>query len=354
VQEYREIENAGNNLMSIYLEHPEAKIQIEELPNGKRRVTIDPLDASISVPYRNCETSYPRELIEQILRVKGPINLCDEIRRDEDPLYAQICLEKNILGYVADEAFKDKRLLDFGCGCGASTMILARMFPATRIVGIELSSDLLSIAKLRAQYYGFEHVEFWVSPSGKELPENIGEFDFVVLSAVVEHLLPDERKVILNQLWSVLKPGGVLFIDQTPYRYFPFEGHTSQLPFINYLPDKLAHIVACRFSKRLHWGDSWESLLRRGVRGSSVREIMGILQDESVNGHHILLKPNRFGFHDRIDLWYAGYAVSITNKYPKAKHIQRIMKYIFKIIYLVSGVVMLPTLSLAIRKQEKL
>lgn len=72
------------------------------------------------------------------------------------------------------------------------------------------------------------------------------------------------------------------------------------------------------------------------------------------NGQPLLLKPNRFGFRDRIDLWYEGYAVSITNKYPKAKHVQRIMKYIFKVIYLVSGVVILPTLSLAIRKNEQL
>ena len=347
------MKNAGNKLMSICLEHPNAKIEVEELPNAKRRVSVCPLDELISIPFGSCETSYPRELIEQILRVKGPIYLCDEIRREEDPSYAQICLEKNILGYVDDESFAHKRLLDFGCGCAASTMILARMFPTTRIVGVELSSDLLSIAKLRARHYGFKHVEFLASPSGKELPENIGEFDFVILSAVFEHLLPNERKVILHQLWSVLKPGGVLFIDQTPYRYFPFEGHTSQLPFINYLPDRFAHAVACRFSKRLRRDDSWESLLRRGIRGSSVREIMGILRDESGNGHPVLLKPNRFGFRDRIDLWYAGYAVSITNKYPKAKYIQRIMKYVFKIIYLVSGVVILPTLSLAIRKSER-
>lgn len=340
--------------MSIYLQHPKSKIQTEELPNGSRRVTVDPQDTSISIQYRSCETSYPKELIEQILRVKGPISLCDEIRRDEDPSYVQICLEKNILGYVDDKVFEHKRLLDFGCGCGASTMILARMFPATRIVGVELSSDMLSIAKLRAQHYGFEHVEFLSSPNSKELPENIGDFDFVVLSAVVEHLLPNERKVILHQLWSILKPGGVLFIDQTPYRYFPFEGHTTQLPFVNYLPDRLAHIVACRFSKRIRRDATWEFLLRGGIRGSSVREIMGILRGESCNGQPVLLKPNRFGFRDRIDLWYAGYAVSIANKYPKVKHIQSIMKYIFKVIYLVSGVVILPTLSLAIRKDQGL
>ena len=28
-------------------------------------------------------------------------------------------------------------------------------------------------------------------------------------------------------IWSKLKPGRTLFINQTPYRYFPYEHHTT-------------------------------------------------------------------------------------------------------------------------------
>jgi hypothetical protein len=40
---------------------------------------------------------YPHELIEHVLRVKGPGSLCDELRRDEDPSYVEADLRDGIL-----------------------------------------------------------------------------------------------------------------------------------------------------------------------------------------------------------------------------------------------------------------
>lgn len=338
--------------MQVVLKHPLAIVKIKDLSKDKKQIIIEPFDSRGCTGIRSYETSYPEELIKQILYIKGPFSLCDEIMRDEDPLYTQVCLENDLLGYIANENFAGKRLLDFGCGCGASTMILSRMFPETQIVGIDLSNPSISIAELRAKHYRVKNTRFLCSTTGDKLPNNIGEYDYIVLSAVYEHLLPEERKSILHQLWSILKPDGVLFINQTPYRYFPFEGHTTRIPLINYMPDKLAHSISCRFSRRISRKDNWETLLRRGIRGGSVREIMRILQAEVNNEKPALLRPNRLGFNDRIDLWYAGYAVSIANKYPQVKPIQKIMKYIFKAIFFISGIEILPALSLAIRKQK--
>ena len=85
----------------------------------------------------------------------------------------------------------------------------------------------------------------------KGLPADIGQFDYIILSAVYEHLLPSERPALLTLLWSHLRPGGVIFLAQTPYRWFPVELHTTGLPLINYLPDRLALACARRFSKRV-------------------------------------------------------------------------------------------------------
>jgi hypothetical protein len=76
---------------------------------------------------------------------------------------------------------------------------------------------------------------------GDQLPAQIGQFDFVMLSAVYEHLLPGERTVVMPLLWSVMKEGAAIFINQTPYRYFPFEHHSTGLWLINYVPDGMAH-----------------------------------------------------------------------------------------------------------------
>jgi len=228
------------------------------------------------------------------------------------------------------------------------------MFPTAQIVGIDISDKLISLATFRASQFNLKNISFICSKSGTELPPNLPNFDYIVLSAVLEHLLPEERITILSQLWSLLKHKSLLFINQTPYRYFPFEGHTTRLPFINYLPDKAAHLYAITFSKRVPSSESWATLLRRGIRGSHSKQILRILTNADQTAKPEILTPTRLGYRDRIDVWYNGYAVSIAKKYPNVKRIQLILKYFSKIIYLVSGIIFLPTISLAIEKKEKL
>jgi 2-polyprenyl-3-methyl-5-hydroxy-6-metoxy-1,4-benzoquinol methylase len=339
--------------MSRTLETPKGIIEVEELPNGRRLIRVTSKSLSI-VPYdAQLETRYSLELIERVLKAKGPSSLCDEIRREEDPLYTRACIEKDVLGYRTEQDFENKRILDFGCGGGASTIILAKMFPNTEVVGIDLMENLIALADFRAKHFNLNNASFVCSKNSKELPDDIGNFDYILLSAVVEHLLPDERTVILSQLWSLLKPSGVIFINQTPYRFFPFEGHTTRLPLINYLPNKLAFYCAHKFSKRVSPNQDWNMLLRRGIRGSYPKQILGILKKSNLHFKPEILRPSRLGLRDRIDVWYNGYAISIVTKYPKVKRVQKILRLVSKAFYYVSGIVVLPTVSVAIMKREK-
>lgn len=54
-------------------------------------------------------------------------------------------------------------MLDFGCGAGASTVILSKLLPASRITGVELHASNLEGA--RAEFYGLDHARFMLSPS---------------------------------------------------------------------------------------------------------------------------------------------------------------------------------------------
>ncbi|NLH17505.1 MAG: methyltransferase domain-containing protein [Phycisphaerae bacterium] len=324
------------------------EFQIETLEAGRSRLSYRPIESFQKS--QEWITNYPQDLIRLILEIRGPASAIDEIRREEDPHYVRACLEKDILGYVDPVMLKGRRWLDFGCGGGASTMILARMFPDSPIIGLDLSDRSLEIAQARCIHYRYRNVEFRRSPSPDRLPEDIGTFDAILLSAVLEHLLPDERRTLLPGLWGLLNPGGVLFIDQTPWRCFPFEGHTTRLPMLNYLPDRMALAYARTFSRRVGSDESWQTLLRRGIRGASVREIRRILRS-SVDDIE-LLTPNRLGLRDRVDLWYAGYAVSISNKYGWARPIQEFLRWAFKAVYWFTGAAIVPSLSLALRKES--
>ena len=339
-------------MKTYQLKNNEAEVHITELSDNKRLIEVKSDKFSLPVKDQRIETHYPIALIEKFLEVKGPRTMNDEIRREQDPLYTRKCLEPDILAYCSKDNFKNKRILDFGCGAGASSIILARMFPDAEIVGIDLSEKLLYLAKERAKFYQYDNISFYCNPDGKTLPKDLGNFDYIILSAVFEHLLPDERKTVLKIIWSMLKPDGIFFLNQTPYRFFPFEGHTTRLFFVNYLPDKLAYIYAKKFSKRVREGQTWQQLLRRGIRGGYPKQILEILKQSDKGFKPVLLKPQKNGLKDRVDVWYQGYAVSIADKYPKMRKIQSVLRIFAKVIYKISGIVFLPTVSVAIRKEE--
>jgi SAM-dependent methyltransferase len=223
------------------------------------------------------------------------------------------------------------------------------MFPNAEIVGIELEERLLSIAVARAAFYGFSNLSFRASPAPNRLPDAIGAFDFVMLSAVYEHMLPDERKALLPLIWSTLKAGGILFLNGTPNRDFPLEMHTTGLPAINYLPDKLACFISRRFSRRNLENVSWEGLLRGGIRGGTIREIVRNLSSPS--GTPRVLEPQYLGIKDRIDLWLALTSQSIGRvRSPRALLAKRIYRLLIKPVRAITGIEFLPELALAFEK----
>jgi 2-polyprenyl-3-methyl-5-hydroxy-6-metoxy-1,4-benzoquinol methylase len=335
-----------NAFVTTVLEHPTGKALVTELADGRKRLQAIPTNRNLFVQRTTCKTRYPLDLIQTILDVKEIGSLCDEISRDEDPTYVQRDLELGLLSYVSASAFEGKRILDFGCGSGASTSVLARMFPESHIVGTELSKEFLAVARQRLQYYGLSNVNLSHSPSGTDLQEGIGAFDFIILSAVFEHLLPQEREILVPKLWSVLKEDGYLFINQTPNRLWLIENHTTGLPLLNYAPNWLALEAArrCRFgpAKRYSPDSSWEFLLREGIRGGTKDEILTYLTNDSYSP--VSLEPCRLGFRDNIDLWY-------SSSVPRGKRpVKAIMKGVYKAIKKATNLDLSPWLTLAFKK----
>jgi len=327
---------------------PDADVRVEPCDgeNKLHKITVTAKSPSLFISRRQVVTSYPEELILLILGIKGPGYLCDEIARDEDPAYVATSLKQDILSFVPAEDFRGKRILDFGCGSGASTMILNRMLNGAEIHGVELDPKLLSIARARATHYGTDPERLRLAPDGNTLPGNLGTFDTVVLSAVWEHLLPMERPAVLKQIWSVLRPGGYLFLNQTPNRFSPLESHTTGLPLINFLPDRFAHKAAVRFSRRTKPDTTWQTLLRQGIRGGTKNEVLELIR-RACSGVPVLLNPTAAsGDKDMIDLWYR---TSAGSRMPVLK---RSMWAMLKLMQMTTGAEFVPWLTLAIRKES--
>jgi 2-polyprenyl-3-methyl-5-hydroxy-6-metoxy-1,4-benzoquinol methylase len=322
------------------LEHHEVSLLVEETDHGKRRLTVEPKVGTF-IPYRSWDTAYPLDLIALILEHKGAWVL-DEIKRDEDPLYVGHEVKWEVLSYLDDSRLDNCDLLDFGSGSGASSMVISRLAPKARITGVELESAFVDIARRRAEFYNVQdRVRFLVSPTPEKLPDDLPRFDYIFLSAVYEHLLPAERRHLLPMLWSRLKPGGVMFLNQTPHRWFPIEHHTTGLPLINYLPDSWTGAIARKFSKKLKGDESW-NLLRQGIRGSTSEHIMRVLNSDGRKARS--LKPCRFGAADHFDMWYF-YSNTLRPSPPR-----KLAKWGFRVIHRLTGLTFVPYISLAIEK----
>ena len=234
---------------------------------------LEPFDQGRWTQFTHHETTYPVGLIQAICQVKEFGNICDNAR-DEVASYVAASLRFAIFPYFGKRQTSGVSTSSTSAAAwgGVGSMWLSRMFPESEIVGVELEPHLLEIARMRRDFHRADKVTLLQSPSGDSLPPDLGTFDFVVFSALFEHLLPHEHPALLPKVWETLSPGGVLFLCETPHRYHFKESHTTNLYGLNCLPDRLTLWATRRFSKRYGADASWEFLLREGIRGGTVRD----------------------------------------------------------------------------------
>ena len=178
-------------------------------------------------------------------------------------------------------------ILDFGCGTGSSTVVLAEQAVGARIVGVDLSAPSLAIAQQRLRFHGISSVAFHCIPpidARNRLPFSSASFDFVLLNGVLEHVAPfAARAEVIREVWRVLRRDGLMFISETPNPLWPIDRHTTGLPLIPWLPSRLSERIAIAFGKHQR-GRSWDV---RGWRGMTYWEIVRPLR-ATAGGYEVL------------------------------------------------------------------
>ena len=102
-------------------------------------------------------------------------------------------------------------VLDLACGTGDITQLLAARYPAAEVVGLDLTAEMLTIARERAQAAGVERIRF-VEGDMAALPYQDAAAD-VVTGGYALRNAPDLRKT-LTEAHRVLRPGGrAAFLD---------------------------------------------------------------------------------------------------------------------------------------------
>lgn len=244
-------------------------LQITEL-GTRRRVVLSRDGRTIAF-----DTTLSEDLIRQILAVKGAEWVKDAIDRIEDPEYLERPLVRLIARFLGPARIG--RVLDLGCGGGASSVVLARL--GFRVVGVEPSEVLVRIgAQLVRERAVSDRVTLLVG-AGEALPIRPGSIDVVMLCAVIEHVPPARRSQVLQEAWRALRPDGLLLIHDTPNALWPFDGHTTGLWFVTWLPSRLAFAYARRWSRIMPREATDEELVSGGLCAPTYWEIRKAIPD---------------------------------------------------------------------------
>jgi Methylase involved in ubiquinone/menaquinone biosynthesis len=115
-----------------------------------------------------------------------------------------------------------ERVVDVGSGAGFDSFIAAgQVGPTGKVVGVDMTTEMLEKSRQTAAVLGFDHVTF-VDGFAEELPVGDGWADAVISNGVIN--LCADKRAVFDEIRRVLKPGGVLqFADIANGRPVPTE-----------------------------------------------------------------------------------------------------------------------------------
>jgi SAM-dependent methyltransferase len=159
---------------------------------------------------------------------------------------------------------RGKTVLEYGVGNGAAAAAFAPH--SGRYIGIDIDAEAVEAGR-RILEEGGVAPQLLAAPPKQILSEVAsfrGEVDVFLCYAVLEHMSVDERLALLDLAREVVRPDGFIVVIETPNRLTPWDYHTSQLPFLNQLPEELA----LRYAHRSQRGAFVEALREASAVGS--------------------------------------------------------------------------------------
>lgn len=121
-------------------------------------------------------------------------------------------------------------ILDFGCGDGIMSLGVQQKTEFA-VTGIDLNPAFEALPKIMEKNIGEKRIpqklSFLQIEADRSLPFDSNHFDGVFSWSVFEHVR--EIPVCLNEIYRVLKPEGILFIQIEPLFYSPYGSHLRRL-----------------------------------------------------------------------------------------------------------------------------
>ena len=138
-------------------------------------------------------------------------------------------------------------VLEIGCSFGHITECLAETPEVAELYTFDTDPAFVAITRAKVEEMGLNAVRdvaVFTNAETCRLPYADARYDLVLAIGVVEHLPARTRRAQVDEYYRVLAPGGHIAVLDTPNRFFPLETHSVGLPFVQWLPPRLAHAYA--------------------------------------------------------------------------------------------------------------
>ena len=127
--------------------------------------------------------------------------------------------------YSADEMFKDKIILDIGCGAGGKTMYYASL-GAAKVIGMDIVEHYKADSEKLAKDLGLLDKFTFICCDAAKTSLDDNSIDTIIMNDAMEHV--DKPEEVLLECQRILKPGGRLYVNFPPYGH-PYGAHLSDL-----------------------------------------------------------------------------------------------------------------------------
>ncbi len=139
-------------------------------------------------------------------------------------------LYQRVIGDIAP-VLSEGKVLDAGTGPGTLARDIARHLPRLQVYGIDLSEDMIRLAREHAKREQLEERVHFDSGNIAQMPYPDQSFDLVVSTISMHHWYEIEQP--LRDLYRVLRPGGRLWIyDFRLVKVQTVEKALANIPFV--------------------------------------------------------------------------------------------------------------------------